>query len=101
MDRENERGVVDDVRTKPEKEYRRNNAKAHPNSQKYSDLVCAGQRTERKDKTRRKVKLEKRKAFRMGCTKLSEDNPLDGMDREAPKRASESARHFSVMVSKW
>lgn len=100
MDRENERGVLDDVRTIPEKENRRKNVKAHTNYQKYSNLICAGQRTERKDKTRRKGKLGKRNTFRMGGTKLSVDNPLNGMDREALKKASESSRYISVMVNK-
>lgn len=56
---------MDDDRTKPEKESRRKNASAHPNSQKYSGLVSAGQRAERKNK-RTKRKLEKRKTFSMG-----------------------------------
>lgn len=85
MDRENEKVVAEEGRTKLEKKLqqrRGENAKAQPNAQKYSGLICARQRTERKDK-RRKRKLKKRKTFLR-----------DGMDRAAPKRARVRQPHL-------
>lgn len=91
MDRENEKVVAEEGWTKPEKKLqqkRGENARAQPNAQKHSGLVCARQRTERKDKGRKR-KLRKILFSVMGWT----GKPQGG---QACLPAT-----FSIMVSKW